>query len=148
MECCGFGDMDSSSKSEPNSEHNIQPVAHSLPDTRRIILTVENLKCGCCGDSGISRALRQIPGVYNHHVNVVLARAEFDLDTRRTSVGEFTKRLTTVTGYTFKQYFQPHGQVLEVLVDDPAEICLVRVRSALLLYIHGIEQLLSNPLGM
>lgn len=128
MDCCGFGNKDSDAKGEPHGKLDTQPTSCSPSDTKRIILTIENLKCGCCGDGGISRALDQITGVYNHNVNVVLARAEFDLDTRRISVSKVTKRLAAVTGYTFKQYFQPHGQVLEILIDDPVEIQRVSVR--------------------
>ncbi|KAL5377760.1 hypothetical protein DPSP01_009540 [Paraphaeosphaeria sporulosa] len=89
---------------------------------KHIVLTIEGLKCGCCGDSGISRALEQTPGVENYHVNVVLARAEFDLNVQKTTVGMVKRKLTAATGYTFKQYFQPDGQVLELAVDDPAEV--------------------------
>lgn len=84
----------------------------------RIVLTIEGLKCGCC-ESGISRALGQIPGVQNHYVNVVLARAEFNLDVRTTSINKVKKKLTAATGCTFEQYFQPTEQVLEVRVTDP-----------------------------
>ncbi|KAL5439956.1 hypothetical protein PMIN07_005893 [Paraphaeosphaeria minitans] len=125
MSCCGLSHQ---SDTEPEEEEQItesrtMPTQPKRPaNYKHIILTIEGLKCGCCGDSGISRALEQIPGVQNHHVNVVLARAEFDLDVRATTVGVVRRKLTAVTGYTFKQYFQPDGQVLEILVDDPAEI--------------------------
>ncbi|KAJ4359732.1 uncharacterized protein N0V89_000288 [Didymosphaeria variabile] len=129
MSCCGFSRR---SNTEPEDDESInedqaQPTQSKRPgDTKRIILTIEGLKCGCCGDSGISRALDQIPGVENHQVNVVLARAEFDLDVRTTTVGLVRRKLTAATGYTFKQYFQPDGQVLEFVVDDPSEIIQVR----------------------
>ncbi|KAF2449402.1 heavy metal translocatin [Karstenula rhodostoma CBS 690.94] len=116
------------SDTEPEEEERIdeirtKPTQLKRPaNMKRIILTIEGLKCGCCGDSGISRALEQIPGVQNHHVNVVLARAEFDLDVRTTTVGMVRRKLTAVTGYTFNQYFQPDGQILEVVVDDSAEM--------------------------
>lgn len=125
MNCCGLSRR-SNTESEDNERIN-ENRAHAThlrrpTDTKHIVLTIEGLKCGCCGDSGISRTLDQIPGVENYQVNVVLARAEFDLDIRTTTVGLVRRKLTVATGYTFKQYFPPDGQVLEFVVDDPAEI--------------------------
>lgn len=125
MSCCRpFHQSDTEPEEEERiNDNRTMPMQPKRPaNSKRILLTIEGLKCGCCGDSGISRALEQIPGVHDHHVNVVLARAEFDLDVRKTTVGAVRRKLTAVTGYTFKQYFQPDGQVLEVVVDDPAEI--------------------------
>lgn len=87
----------------------------------RFILTVGGLKCGCC-ETGLSRALQHIPAVRHHQVNVVLARIEFDLNTSRMSISEVISQLRRDTGYTFKHYDQPEGQVLELLVSDPTEI--------------------------
>lgn len=141
MNCC----KDADDGSDLDNRSLVGPrtlSASAVPsDSRRIILNIEGLKCGCCGDGGISRALEQIPGVQNHYVNVVLARAEFDLDNGRTSVNRIRKRLSAATGYTFTQYFQPHGQILDIIVDDPAEIsrvkvCIIHVRDPLRLLIH------------
>lgn len=133
MSCCRLpclSDSDSDTNDQ-DLEHGVRSQEPTRPSgTKRIILTIEGLKCGCCGDSGISRALEQIPGVQNPHVNVVLARVEFDLDIRRMSVGKIRKRLTAATGLAYKQYFQPHGQVLEILVEDPAEIFQVSVEQS------------------
>jgi copper chaperone CopZ len=128
MNCCGTHDSDTEPEEDERiNENRTTPIQSRRPaNTKRVVFTIEGLKCGCCGDSGISRALEQIPGVQNHHVNVVLARAEFDLDIRATTVGSVRRKLTAVTGYTFKQYFRPDGQVLEFFVDDPAEIHQVR----------------------
>jgi copper chaperone CopZ len=128
MSCCGPHHSDTEPEEDERiNEDWMKPMQPKRPaNTKHIVFTIEGLKCGCCGDSGISRALEQIPGVRNHHVNVVLARAEFDLDIRTTKVGSVRRKLTAVTGYTFKQYFQPDGQVLEFLIDDPAEIHQVR----------------------
>ncbi|KAF2001910.1 heavy metal translocatin [Amniculicola lignicola CBS 123094] len=87
----------------------------------RIILNIGGLKCGCC-ESGISRALHQIPAIRNHQVNIMLARVEFDLDTGRFSVEEVIAHLHRATGYTFENYEQPESQILELLVENPAEI--------------------------
>ena len=129
MGCCGLSqDYDTEPDvDEQNDGARTQPTEPGhVPDTRRVVLTIEGLKCGCCGaDSGISRALEQIPGVHNHNVNVVLARAEFDLETRATTVNKVRKRLMAATGYTYKQYFQPDGQILEFIVNDPREMCRV-----------------------
>ncbi|KAF1977334.1 heavy metal translocatin [Bimuria novae-zelandiae CBS 107.79] len=124
MSCCGLSHRDTDSDvDEQDSDQprrSIEPTGPS--DTERITLTIGGLKCGCCGDGGISHALNQIPGVQNHYVNVILARAEFDLDVRRASVKRVMRILAAATGYTFEEYFQPDGQVLEIIVDDPMEI--------------------------
>ncbi|KAF2468493.1 copper-translocating P-t [Lindgomyces ingoldianus] len=88
----------------------------------RVVLTISGLKCGCC-ESGISKAFRHIPAIKDHQVNIVLARVEFDLDTSRLSISAAISRLTRVTGYTFEKHDQPEGQILEVLVNDPRQIC-------------------------
>lgn len=56
-------------------------------------------------------------------MNIVLARVEFDLDVSRYSIQEVVKRLGGATGYTFEEYVQPEGQVLDVLVNDQALFC-------------------------
>lgn len=125
MRCCGTS-IHSDSESEGGERvTNTQPqIMEPTPsaDTKRVILTIDGMKCGCCGDGGITRALDQIQGVQNHHVNIVLAKVEFDLDIRTMTVGKVRKKLTAATGYTFKQYFHPDGQVLDIIVDDPTEI--------------------------
>lgn len=158
MSCCGLSHR---SDTEPEKEHylpgnRMTPLQSERPaDTKRVVLSIEGLKCGCCGDGGISYALGQIPGVHNHHVNVVLARAEFDLDIRTTTVGMVRRKLTAVTGCTFKQYFQPDGQILEIVVDDPTEIYQVCESDAGQSTAHpskGLsiksDRLLSLPIGL
>ncbi|KAF2735319.1 heavy metal translocatin [Polyplosphaeria fusca] len=87
----------------------------------RVTLTINGLKCGCC-ESGISKAVRQLRAVRNPQVNIVLARVEFDLDTSRLSVTDAISQLARCTGYTFAEYIPPQSQVLEILVNDSAEI--------------------------
>lgn len=122
MSCCKAIDDGSDLESEQQDDTHQRPGSIVPPESTRIIFNVGGLKCGCCGDGGISRALEQIPGVQNHYVNVVLAKVEFDLDTRRTSVNRARRKLAAATGYTFTQYFQPEGQILEIMVDNPAGI--------------------------
>lgn len=91
------------------------------PRFERLVLSIEGLKCGCC-EGAISRVVNRIPAIRNHQVNVVLARIEFDLDVNRLSIDGAIKKLGNVTGYTFKEYNQPTGQVLELLVSDAAHV--------------------------
>lgn len=102
-------------------KHTDRDVERGPTTFERIVLTVGGLKCGCC-ETGLSKALRQFPSIKNHHVNVVLARIEFDLDTSQLSIPEAILQLHKATGYMFEHYDQPEGQVLELLVNDPAEI--------------------------
>ncbi|KAF2659860.1 heavy metal translocatin [Lophiostoma macrostomum CBS 122681] len=107
--------------SSVDSGHKDDDVERGPASYERIILSVGGLKCGCC-ETGLSKALRHVPAIRNHQVNVVLARVEFDLDTSRGSITEVISRLRKTTGYTFEKYDQPEGQVLELLVDDVLEI--------------------------
>lgn len=87
----------------------------------RVVLTVRGLKCGCC-ETGLSKALHNIPAVVSYQVNIVIARIEFELDTSQLSVPEVIARLKKTTGYNFEQFDQSEGQILELLVQDPETI--------------------------
>ncbi|KAF2749830.1 heavy metal translocatin [Sporormia fimetaria CBS 119925] len=88
----------------------------------RVTLIVKGLKCGCC-ESGLSKAFHHIPAIKNHQVNIVMARVEFDLNTSELSIPEAIARLQKDTGYSFELLDHPEGQVLELLVRDPSDIC-------------------------
>ncbi|KAF2706392.1 heavy metal translocatin, partial [Pleomassaria siparia CBS 279.74] len=105
----------------------------------RIILTIGGLKCGCC-EGGIAKAICNIPAIQNHQVNVVLARVEFDLNTSRLSTAEVIARLHRATGYTFTEYVQPEGQLLELLVSDPLELYRARRPHGVTLIDSGVKQ--------
>jgi heavy metal translocating P-type ATPase len=98
-------------------------VEQGPPNFERVILLITGFQCGCC-EGGVSRTLSRIAAVRNHQVNVVLARVEFELDTNRLSVVGVIKRLNNQTGYTFEEHVAPTGQVLELLVTDPARVAL------------------------
>ncbi|KAF2193381.1 heavy metal translocatin [Zopfia rhizophila CBS 207.26] len=97
-------------------------VERGPPTIERVILTISGLKCGCC-ETGIAKALRHVPAIKNHHINIVLARTEFDLDTSRLTIPEVISRLNKSTGYTFEQLDTPQGQVLELRVNDARVVC-------------------------
>ncbi|KAJ4295408.1 hypothetical protein N0V90_007420 [Kalmusia sp. IMI 367209] len=137
MKCCGLPPHPDTESDTDDRASDIRPRIHQsggihiftqsilhtlkVSDMIRIVFTIHGLKCGCC-ESGISRVLDQIPAVESYNVNIILARVELDLNLRKQSVRKVKRKLTAATGYTFTQYFQPDGQVLEVIVDDPAEI--------------------------
>jgi heavy metal translocating P-type ATPase len=105
-----------------HSEHSRDDGERGPFTFERTILTIGGLKCGCC-ESGVARAIHNIRAIQNHQVNIVLAKVEFDLDTSRLSVTEVIARLSRATGYTFEEYVQPEGQLLELLVGDPSSLC-------------------------
>jgi copper chaperone CopZ len=96
-------------------------VERGPPSYERVILLIDGLQCGCC-EGSISRTVARIPAIRNHQVNIVLARLEFELDTTRLSVADVISKLGAKTGYTFQEFVAPTGQVLELLVTDPAKL--------------------------
>ncbi|KAF2798465.1 heavy metal translocatin [Melanomma pulvis-pyrius CBS 109.77] len=114
------------------------------PTFERIILTIEGLKCGCC-ESGIAKTIQNVRGIQNHQVNVVLARVEFDLDTCQHSISEVIVRLNRATGYTFKEYVQPDGQILELLVSDPSSLYQACRPDGVTLLNSGTKQHIWSP---
>jgi heavy metal translocating P-type ATPase len=120
--CCSKSHSSSEEWSLKDIGVSVDEVNNSDPEKgpsnfERVVLSIDGLKCGCC-EGGISRAVKRVPAIKNHKVNVVLARVEFDLDLNRQSVVEVIKKLSAETGYSFEEYSQPAGQVLELLVND------------------------------
>jgi len=91
------------------------------PNTyERVILSIGGIKCTCC-ENGLSKALRHIPAVGKFQINLVLSRVELDLDVGQLTVAELITRLEKATGFTYIEFERPEGQVLELLVNDPAK---------------------------
>jgi hypothetical protein len=89
--------------------------------TERFVLSIDGLSCACC-PSGLVKAIKQIPAIHGYHLNLALARLEIDLDIDHGSIDEVILQLHAPTGYTFEAYTCTEGQVLELLVDDVAEV--------------------------
>jgi heavy metal translocating P-type ATPase len=120
--CCAKSHSSSEEWSLKELGVNVDEVNDSDPEKgppnfERVVLSIDGLKCGCC-EGGISRAVKRIPAIKNHKVNIVLARVEFDLNLNRQSIVEVIRKLSAETGYSFEEYSQPAGQVLELLVSD------------------------------
>jgi hypothetical protein len=89
--------------------------------TERFVLSIDGLGCACC-PSGLVKAIKQIPAIHDYHLNLALARLEIDLDIDHDSIDEVILQLHAPTGYTFEVYSRTEGQVLELLVDNLAEV--------------------------
>ena len=87
----------------------------------RVVLLIDGLQCGCC-EGGVSRTVARIPAIRDPHLNVVLARLDFELDTARLSVADVIKRLKSKTGYSFSVYVALQGQVLELFASSVAKL--------------------------
>jgi Cu2+-exporting ATPase len=116
-----MGEEDVLNDLDKHTEASSDDVERGPAMFEHVVLTVGGLKCGCC-ETGLSKALRQVPGIKDSQLNIVLARVEFDLNTSRNSVEEVISRLHKHTGYTFEHYIQPEGQVLEFVVSNPSSI--------------------------
>jgi copper chaperone CopZ len=122
------------------NESDNTDVERGPSNYERVVLLIGGLQCGCC-EGSISRTVARIPAIRNHHVNVVLARLEFELDMNRLSVADVIAKLGVKTGYTFQELVAPTGQVLELLVSN-----LIKLQDAALpLGVTGIELSEKQP---
>ncbi|KAM5470125.1 putative P-type Cu(2+) transporter [Microsporum audouinii] len=63
-----------------------------------VLLSVTGMTCSGCGNK-LSKALQEIPAVFNVRVNFVLGNAEFDLNTNEISVDALVEKVDRVTGF-------------------------------------------------
>ncbi|KAH7410603.1 Cu2+-exporting ATPase [Cadophora sp. MPI-SDFR-AT-0126] len=85
--------------------------------TEHITLSIEGMTCVGC-ENKLFRSLNTIPGIINLQTSLVMARAEFDLDTKA-SVDELIKEVAKTTGFAC-QRLSTQGQTLDILVPGDA----------------------------
>ncbi|KAK0120283.1 hypothetical protein ONS95_011689 [Cadophora gregata] len=117
-DCCKAGD----SKDEKlviqhtNVASNIDIEKAGLV-TEHITLSIEGMTCVGC-ENKLFRSLNILPGITNLQTSLVMARAEFDLDTKA-SIDELIKEVAKTTGFAC-QRLSTQGQTLDILVQADA----------------------------
>jgi len=85
--------------------------------TEHVTLSIEGMTCVGC-ENKLFRSLNIMPGIRNLQTSLVMARAEFDLDTEA-SVDELIKEVAKTTGFAC-QRLSTQGQTLDILVPGDA----------------------------
>lgn len=91
-----------------------------------VILSVRGMTCVGC-ELKFTRALHRFPQIGNLQISIVLARAEFDLDTSRMSVDQVIAYLERATEFTCQQVVHK-GQQVEVIHPQGSKALLSQPR--------------------
>ncbi|KAF2098307.1 Cu2+-exporting ATPase [Rhizodiscina lignyota] len=92
------------------------------PQYEKAVLTVQGMTCSGC-EKNIEKAIAAIPGTRNINSSVVLARAEFEIDTNRTAVEDAISTLHQTTTYTCTRVSETKEQYLDVIISDAKSFC-------------------------
>lgn len=96
--------------------HDVERVEISV---EHVVLKFQRADCACCANK-VFKFLGSVPDIRGLRTNPILLQAEFDLDTKRSSVTHIIDLVRNATGYTCERVGKKWHEI-EVIVPDEFE---------------------------
>lgn len=116
--CCNKESAGTQIRTVQSDIHQGTDPEKGLSGKEHVVLSISGMTCTGC-ETKLSRTLSTLPAVTNLRTSLVLARAEFNVDTRITATDEIVKHLERTTEFKFER-INNQGSSIDLICDGNA----------------------------